>query len=192
MDSEPLETTASKKNTGYTYWKRDIADSHLLPSSEPKRIEHSSSEESLQATSSGQSLLSRWNSGTTYEEKNITDRATRILADILASIPKVEGYSFEVSKSPSKFYKGEVHAHAVRGKPRIGYEFESLSLLMTSDVEDDVDVEIIDVDSTDPDGFEIKFSKSNFPHSASVRNHLKKHIKDAMSEMVDRLLLTPQ
>jgi len=188
MASESLETTQSKKNTGYTYWKRDIADSHLLPSSEPKRIEHSSSEESLKATSSGQqSLLSRWNSGTTYEEKNITDRATRILAELLSKIPSVDEYDFEL-KDKKKFYKGEVHAHAVRGKPRIGYEFESLELVMSSDKHDDIDVEIIDVDSTDPEGFSIKFSTSGFPHAAAVKKHLTKHITDTMSEMVDRLL----
>jgi len=187
MEGESIEATSSKKNTGYTYWKREIADSHLLPSSEPKRIEHSSSEESLNATSSGQSLLSRWNSGTTYEEKNVTERATRILGEILSKIPSVDNYDFEL-KSDTKFYKGEVHAHAVRGKPRIGYEFESLTLVMASDNHDNIDVEILDVDSTDPDGFSIKFSTTKFPHATAVKKHLTKHITDAMSEMVNRLL----
>jgi hypothetical protein len=187
MDSETLESTGDKKNTGYTYWKREISDSHLLPSSEPRRIEHSSSEESLKATSSGQSLVSRWNSGTTYEEKNVTDRATRILADILSGLPMIEDYEFEI-KNPSKYFKGEVHAHAVRGKPRIGYEFESLTLTMSSDSNETIDVEILDVDSTDPDGFSITFSPTTFPHSQTVKKLLKKHITDAMSEMVNRLL----
>jgi hypothetical protein len=187
MEGESIEATSSKKNIGYTYWKREIADSHLLPSSEPKRIEHSSSEESLNAASSGQSLLSRWNSGTTYEEKNVTERATRILGEILSKIPSVDNYDFEL-KSESKFYKGEVHAHAVRGKPRIGYEFESLTLVMASDNHDNIDVEILDVDSTDPDGFSIKFSTTKFPHATAVKKHLTKHITDAMSEMVNRLL----
>jgi hypothetical protein len=187
MESETFESTREKKNTGYTYWKREIADSHLLPSSEPRRIEHSSSEESLKATSSGQSLVSRWNSGTTYEEKNVTDRAYRILADILSQLPMIEDYEFDI-KSPSKCFKGEVHAHAVRGKPRIGYEFESITLTMSSDSTDNIDVEILDVDSTDPDGFSIKFSSSSFLHSQTVKQHLKKHITDAMSEMVNRLL----
>jgi len=160
------QTEQSTRNSGYTYWKRDIADSHLIPNCEPKRIEHSSSEESLQ---SGY-LASRWNSGTTYEEKNITDRARRILTDLI--------HASDLSGEPLSFsnMKGEVHAHIVRGKPKIGYEIETLTIHLP----DEEVILIEDIDSTDPDGFKITAKKNE--------GELKNLITKLMKDMTNKLL----
>lgn len=168
------EASGETKNTGYAYWKRDIPDAHVLPSSVPKRIEHSSSEESLGAsnrTSSG-GLKSAWNAGTTYEEKNITDRAKKLLSEIIAE-RKLEGAVLEVSE-----IKGDIHAHCVRGKVKIGYEIESLEL--TSD--DDVNIQIDDLDSTDPDGFSVVKS------GKYSQNSVKTFLVELMSDLSARLL----
>jgi hypothetical protein len=144
-----------------------------LPCGGGKRIEHSSSEESLGAsnrTSSG-GLKSAWNAGTTYEEKNITDRAKKLLSEIIAEI-NLEGAVLEVSD-----IKGEIHAHCVRGKVKIGYEIESLEL--TSD--DDVTLQIDDLDSTDPEGFSVVTSGKYSQKS------VKKFV-ELMSDLSARLL----
>lgn len=141
------EDTSEKKNTGYTYWKREIPDAHLLPSSAPQKIPHSSSEESLlkanRTSSSG--LVSAWNAGTTYEEKNITEKAKSVVTDILLSKSFVESNRFEIGN-----WKGEVHAHHVRGKVKIGYELSELDL-----TSDEKEIKIRDIDSTDPEGFSV-------------------------------------
>ena len=139
------DESPENKKSGYTYWKRNIADAHVLPSCAPKKIEHSSSEESLSTanrTSSG-GLKSAWNAGTTYEEKNITDRAKRLLEELVAATG-LDNETFTVKK-----VKGEIHAHCVRGKVKIGYEIETLKL---SGGEGKT-ISVEDLDSTDPSGF---------------------------------------
>ena len=121
-------------------------------------------------TSSG-GLKSAWNAGTTYEEKNITDRAKKLLSEIIAEI-NLEGAVLEVSD-----IKGEIHAHCVRGKVKIGYEIESLEL--TSD--DDVTLQIDDLDSTDPEGFSVVTSGKYSQKS------VKKFV-ELMSDLSARLL----
>jgi hypothetical protein len=168
------ETSSEKKNTGYTYWKREIPDSHILPSSAPRRIEHSSSEESLDAanrTSSG-GLVSAWNAGTTYEEKNITDRAQKTLNQVLGQ-RMISGLSFRI-----KEMKGEVHAHCVRGKVKIGYEIQSLALIS----EDEKIVEVDDLDSTDPEGFSL-------PQTGGIpKPQLKEFVVELMNDVCNKLL----
>ena len=144
-----------KTNTGYTYWKRQIPDAHVLPSCEPKKIEHSSSEESLvgRSSSDGANLISRWNAGTTYEEKNVTDRAKRILMSLISEISH-GNIRFQPNGPEADFCKGEVHAHVVRGKVKIGYELSEMRISMKGkDGSGCGSIDVEDLDSTDPTGF---------------------------------------
>ena len=168
------DTSPEKKNTGYTYWKRDIPDAHVLPSSAPRRIEHSSSEESLDVTNrtSSGGLVSAWNAGTTYEEKNITERAKKVLGELLAS-RKVMGHTLDI-----KEINGEVHAHCVRGKVKIGYEIHSLKLCS----DEDKIIEIDDLDSTDPDGFSL------LQTGGLTKSQLKEFIVELMNDVCNKLL----
>jgi hypothetical protein len=170
------EETVEKRNTGYTYWKRDIVDAHLLPSSIPQKISHSSSEESLSAgnRTSSSGLVSAWNAGTTYEEKNITERAKKILAELLLK----RFVANQVLTMTN--LKGEVHAHHVRGKVKIGYEISELDLCAS----DGRKAEVKDVDSTDVQGLSIK-SDGGFGKS-----ELRAFVVQLMNDMCSTLLTT--
>lgn len=162
-----------KKNTGYTYWKREIPDAHLLPSSEPQKLQHSESEESIgnTRTSSG-GLVSAWNQGTTYEEKDITQRAKKLLGDFICE-RDIDGTDLDL-----KSLSGEIHAVHARGKVRIGYEIQELKLSS----EKDGCIEIEDIDSTDPEGFTIRddggFGKAK----------VKEFVTKLMSDLCAKLL----
>ncbi len=160
-------------SSGYTYWKRAIPDSHVLPSCEPKRIEQSGSEEDTTG-----SLASKWNSGSTYEEKDITARAKRVLSDLI-SCTHLKGHAVVPGVETDIFSKGEVHAHIVRGKAKIGYEIEELALEVASVGT----VTIQDLDSTDPSGYEIRKVPRHLPES-----DIRHYVGNLMNEMCVRLL----
>lgn len=169
------ETTSA----GYTYWKREIPDSHLLPDCAPKPIERSSSEESLHnRTVSSGSLASKWNAGTTYEEKDITARAKKVLSEIILSVP-FGTHSVQPVSSETIFSTGEVHAHIVRGKAKIGYEIETLELR----IGDKDTVVVYDLDSTDAAGFGFKKVPRTLKES-----ELRTYVTNLMRSMCDRLL----
>ena len=162
-----------KKATGYTYWKREIPDAHLLPSAEPQKIHHSESEESIAntRTSSG-GLVSAWNQGTTYEERDITQRAKKILGDLVCE-GDIDGNDLEL-----KTLTGEIHAIHVRGKVRIGYEIHKLKLSTSKDTS----IEIDDIDSTDPECFIIQ-------NGADLgREKVKEFVSKLMTDLCAKLL----
>lgn len=162
-----------KKSTGYTYWKREIPDAHLLPSSEPQKLTHSASEESIgnNRTSSG-GLVSAWNAGTTYEEKDITQRAKKVLGDMVCE-RELEGVELEL-----KTLKGEIHAVHARGKVRIGYEIQKLKF----STDNGKDIEVEDVDSTDPEGFAI------VDDAGLSKPKVKVFVSKLMNDLCDKLL----
>lgn len=159
------DSEEKRKSGGYTYWKREIPDAHLLPSSEPQKLAHSPSEESLSKTASS-GLVSAWNAGTTYEEKDITARARKSFEEAVCMAP-FEGRTVSVEK-----FDGEVHAVHVRGKVRIGYEIHSLELKVGEDT-----VKVKDLDSTDPEGFQV-----------SGPAEFKKYITQITTAVVNKLL----
>ena len=163
------ETSEGSKRAGYTYWKRNIDDAHVLPSCEPREIPHSSSEESLGNRTS--SLASKWNSGTTYEEKDITERAKNVLISLISESRYMD-QKYECEKG---FSTGEVHAHIVRGKAKIGYEIESLEIKVVGKGI----IEIEDLDSTDPAGFIVK---------ADAIGDARNFVTQLMNDMSKRLL----
>jgi hypothetical protein len=168
-----MSESPESRKSGYTYWKRDIPDAHLLPSSEPQMISHSSSEENIANTrTSSSGLVSAWNAGTTYEEKDITERAKKVLTE-LVSQRSVEGVGLEVKK-----IKGEIHAVHARGKVRIGYEIETLEL----STDDGKTIEIDDLDSTDPEGFSV--NQAGGLNKAKV----KTFVVELMSDLSGKLL----
>ena len=174
--SDGVEDRPPSSN-GYTYWKRDIADAHVLPSCEPRKIEHSSSEESL---ARGSSMMSRWNSGTTYEEKNVTERSRNILSTLLGQLehPKLK-YSLST-------FEGEVHAHAIRGKVKIGYELTQLCVNIVDDSSSPCgSIQVEDLDSTDPDAFILTLvnGKGDLLKS-EARNLITKLIQDMCTRLL--------
>lgn len=167
------EESPESRKTGYTYWKRDIPDAHLLPSSEPQKITHSSSEENLaNSRTSSSGLVSAWNAGTTFEEKDITERAKKVLSELVSS-RAVDGVTMEV-----KNVKGEIHAVFARGKVRIGYELETLEL----STDEGKTVTIEDLDSTDPEGFSLKQSVG------LNKSKVKAFVVELMADLSARLL----
>lgn len=168
------EETPEKKNTGYTYWKRDIPDAHLLPSSAPRQIPHSNSEESLSGANrtSSSGLVSAWNAGTTYEEKNVTERAKKVLSDILSERDLL-GNFFTVCN-----LKGEVHAHHVRGKVKIGFEISELELSADSAIK----LKIAALDSTDLDEFTVDTEMAG--NAKEVRHFVVQLMNDMCSTLL--------
>jgi hypothetical protein len=166
------EETTQKKSSSYTYWKRDIPDAHLLPSSVPQQLSHSSSEESIgnsRTTSAG--LVSAWNQGTTYEERNVTARAETYLKQI-AGERDIDGTAGSLVS-----VDGEIHAVHVRGKVRIGYEIRELKLKAGES-----EIEIEDLDSTDKDGFRI--SNTGGIDRAKVKGFVEKLMEDLCSKLL--------
>jgi len=126
-DSPVGRTSILSKKTassGYTYWKREIPDAHLLPSSEPKRI--ASGESSDTGSNVRKAGPSPWNaSGTTWEEKNcwvaVKERLTNVLTS--ATIHVGEGND-SIAITSVKECEGEATMCYVRGKGRLGYDFK--------------------------------------------------------------------
>ncbi len=90
--------------------------------------------------------MSAWNQGTTYEEKDITQRAKRLLGDLICE-RDIDGADVDLQSM-----SGEIHAVHARGKLRIGYEIHELKL--SSDK--GPSIEVHDIDSTDPEGFSVQ------------------------------------
>jgi hypothetical protein len=167
------ESADKRKSGGYTYWKRDIPDAHLLPSSEPQKLGHSASEESLGTSrTSSVGLVSAWNAGTTYEEKDITQRAKKLLEDMVCE------RDLDASDVELKTCTGEFHAVHVRGKVRIGYEIHKLEL--STDQSSVIQIE--DIDSTDPEGFSI--SSSGGVESSKIKTFVIKLMNDLCNKLL--------
>lgn len=180
MSEGSERATSEERGKGYTYWKREIPDAHVLPSCVPQKIDKSSSEESLVDSFGEKKLMSRWNSGTTYEERNITERAKKML---ILLISEIEHPRLVFTQST---FSGEVHAHAVRGKVKIGYELTELNLKMKTKAGDSCgSIQLEDLDSTDPEAFIITLVDGK---GDILKSEAKTLVIQLMDNMCTRLL----
>ncbi|CEM24134.1 unnamed protein product [Vitrella brassicaformis CCMP3155] len=115
------ETKGSKGFGGYTYWKRDIPDAHLLPPTAPQRLDaplqppHDVGQRSVSAPSV-------WNQAGTWEEKNVSTRVNKRLEGCFRGghclMDRPEGRVTTTKATCS----GDSTLCMVRGRIRLGYD----------------------------------------------------------------------
>nr|ABV22353.1 conserved hypothetical protein [Noctiluca scintillans] len=187
------------KNTGYTYWKRDAADAHILPDHTPKRVESDGvqivSEEGA-ARLPEKTLVSKWNSAGTWEQKNVSSTATPLLQQILCeeAFVLLEGEGHRIAAT-SATVTGESDVFYVNSKLRLGFELAvKLKWSGTFDGEEvSGDLEVPDLDSS-MDSFDVK-AKAKAPATAAgkkaadaLKSGAKPAIRRAKDELVRRML----
>ncbi|CAJ1375386.1 unnamed protein product [Effrenium voratum] len=181
--AEAKEDDASKKS-GYTYWKRDIDDAHVLPDNRPQKLEGETTKETPK-----DAVGSSWNSAGTWEEKDTTAPARAELEKILtdetfalldADGNKVIGCTATIT--------GDSQAYHIRGRPRLGFEFQVKLSWKGSfegkEVSGDLDIQ--DLDSSDLDGFDIRPKPKNSDSKAAAEA-LKKSARPAIKKAAELL-----
>mmetsp|Transcript_27172 Transcript_27172/g.63207 ORF Transcript_27172/g.63207 Transcript_27172/m.63207 type:complete len:200 (-) Transcript_27172:169-768(-) len=189
--ADEAESGATKKS-GYTYWKRDIDDAHVLPDNKPKPLDESvkSEQEALPAKApSG----SRWNSAGTWEEKDISSAAREMFEQILCEETvillgqpdgetKVQAFSASVT--------GDAQVLNIRGTARVGFEFK-VNLKWSGTFEGQPVSGVLDVqdlDSMDLSDFEIKPKASDSAEaSKKAAEALKKGARPALKAAAEEL-----
>merc|ERR1719215_1600676 len=87
MGDADLLTKAGEARKGYTYWKRDIDDAHLIPENKPQKI---AADAAVAISAATPSTGSRWNTAGTWEEKDMSavsrPELERVLCDSSFSI----------------------------------------------------------------------------------------------------------
>jgi hypothetical protein len=157
MAAQDVAEKPKANKTGYTYWKREINDAHLLPENKPEKIDSATAEQAEVTRTS--SVGSSWNSAGTWEEKDMTAPAKACLQEIVCDegffLIRGENTSVKVS---SATVTGESQAYNIRGRPRLGFEFKAqLSWIGTFEGEDvNGELEVKDLDSSDMSGFVLR------------------------------------
>mmetsp|Transcript_59021 Transcript_59021/g.172786 ORF Transcript_59021/g.172786 Transcript_59021/m.172786 type:complete len:190 (+) Transcript_59021:63-632(+) len=174
---------------GYTYWKRDIDDAHVLPDNKPQKLEATAQ---VETSSTG----SRWNAAGTWEEKNVSAAAREELERILSEEwLLLEGENTRVC-SCKAVVTGESQAFNIRGRSRLGFEFQVKVSWKGSFEGEDVsgDFEIPELDSSDIDGVEIrdksgsKASEASKRCAAALKKGARPAVKKACEELSKRIL----
>mmetsp|Transcript_6015 Transcript_6015/g.11305 ORF Transcript_6015/g.11305 Transcript_6015/m.11305 type:complete len:188 (-) Transcript_6015:115-678(-) len=177
---------------GYTYWKREINDAHLLPDNKPQKID---APPVVEADARTDSVGSSWNVAGTWEEKDMSVAARAELEKILSdeSLVLFEGNGNRVCACKATV-SGDSQAYHIRGRPRLGFEFKvKLSWKGTFDGENvSGDLDIQELDSSDLDGFELRPTSKGGDASKKAADALKKDarpaIKTAAELLTQRLL----
>eukprot|EP00928_Gymnodinium_smaydae_P048122 TRINITY_DN32158_c0_g1_i1.p1 TRINITY_DN32158_c0_g1~~TRINITY_DN32158_c0_g1_i1.p1 ORF type:complete len:196 (-),score=57.63 TRINITY_DN32158_c0_g1_i1:141-728(-) len=182
------------KKGGYTYWKRNIDDAHLLADNKPVKIDPQSAAEATPAPTS--SVGSSWNAAGTWEEKDMSAAVRSTLSEILCEegfvLYEAEGMKVTATNAT---VVGDSQAYNIRGRPRLGYELK-VTAKWTGTVDGEEvsgDLSIDDLDSSDLDGVELRATgKSGHAASKRAADALKKGarpaIKRAAEELNKRLL----
>merc|ERR1719264_1874184 len=122
----PGDTAAKAQKSGYTYWKRDIDDAHVLPDNTPQKLKEEEAAAQQQAPERRlQNAGSSWNVAGSWEEKDTSVIAREELERILTSGDFVlldgEGTRICVTKAS---ITGDSQGFNIRGTPRLGFDFK--------------------------------------------------------------------
>eukprot|EP00440_Ansanella_granifera_P018742 gb/GFBE01020360.1/.p1 GENE.gb/GFBE01020360.1/~~gb/GFBE01020360.1/.p1 ORF type:complete len:189 (+),score=55.39 gb/GFBE01020360.1/:1-567(+) len=181
-----MAATEAKKG-GYTYWKRDIDDGHVLPDNRPVKMDAGAAAQAeLPKTDS---VGSSWNSAGTWEEKDMSVPARAELEKILndESFALLETESGRVNGCKASV-TGDSQAYHIRGRPRLGFEFKvKLSWKGKFDGEEvSGELEVQDLDSSDLDGFDIRIKPAG-DASKKAAEALKKGSRPAIKKAAELL-----
>mmetsp|Transcript_29761 Transcript_29761/g.68530 ORF Transcript_29761/g.68530 Transcript_29761/m.68530 type:complete len:196 (-) Transcript_29761:73-660(-) len=184
----PTDDTNSKKS-GYTYWKRDIQDAHVLPDNKPQPVDGKESSDAPARAPSG----SKWNSAGTYEEKDVSTKACKLFEEILCEdclilLGQAEGQT--KLQASSATVTGTAQNLNVRGTPRLGFEFKITLTWKGSFEGEEVkgELTIDDLDSSMMDDFEIRPKTSgSTDNSKKAAEAMKKGARAAIKAAADDL-----
>mmetsp|Transcript_23970 Transcript_23970/g.44032 ORF Transcript_23970/g.44032 Transcript_23970/m.44032 type:complete len:193 (+) Transcript_23970:90-668(+) len=181
--------TDETKKSGYTYWKRDIQDAHVLPDNKPQPVDGNAPGDLPSKAPSG----SKWNSAGTYEEKDVSTKACKLFEEILCEdciilLGQADGQT--KLQASSATVTGNAQNLHVRGTPRLGFEFKiNLSWKGTFEGEEvKGELTIDDLDSSMMDDFEIRPKASGTTDgSKKAAEALKKGARAAIKAAADDL-----
>mmetsp|Transcript_105707 Transcript_105707/g.295987 ORF Transcript_105707/g.295987 Transcript_105707/m.295987 type:complete len:197 (+) Transcript_105707:71-661(+) len=185
------EAPAGTSKSGYTYWKRDIGDAHVLPDSTPKKLDDDDAVQRLKEDPPRVSSVgSSWNAAGTWEEKDMSVAARAELERILSdeSLALLEGANTKVVACKATV-TGDSQAYNIRGRPRLGFEFKvKCSWKGTFEGEEvSGEFQIPEFDSSDLDGFEIRPSGKSSDASGKAAEALRKGARPAMKRAAETL-----
>mmetsp|Transcript_86700 Transcript_86700/g.250398 ORF Transcript_86700/g.250398 Transcript_86700/m.250398 type:complete len:197 (+) Transcript_86700:118-708(+) len=191
MASAQAETPAPAAKSGYTYWKRDIGDAHVLPDSTPKKLDDEAAEQRIKAEPPrASSVGSSWNAAGTWEEKDMSAAARAELERILSdeSFVLLEGDGTKVVACKATV-TGDSQAYNIRGRPRLGFEFKvKCSWKGTFEGEEvSGEFQIPEFDSSDLDGAEIRPTGKGGGPSDKAADALRKSGRSAMKRAAETL-----
>ncbi|CAE7683471.1 unnamed protein product [Symbiodinium sp. CCMP2456] len=183
------------KKSGYTYWKREIDDAHVLPDNRPQKID--GDQPAQVALPKADSVSSSWNSAGTWEEKDMGVAARTELEKILGdeSFFLLQLDDKNKVQATKVTVTGDSSAYHIRGRPRLGFEFTvKLSWKGFFEGEEVVgELEVQDLDSSDLDGFEIrpkpKTGEASKRAAAALKSGARPAIKKAAELLSQRLLV---
>ncbi|OLQ14235.1 hypothetical protein AK812_SmicGene1645 [Symbiodinium microadriaticum] len=183
------------KKSGYTYWKREIDDAHVLPDNRPQKID--GDQPAQVALPKADSVSSSWNSAGTWEEKDMGVAARTELEKILGDENSFLLQLDDKNKvqATKVTVTGDSSAYHIRGRPRLGFEFTvKLSWKGFFDGEEVLgELEVQDLDSSDLDGFEIrpkpKAGEASKRAAAALKSGARPAIKKAAELLSQRLLV---
>mmetsp|Transcript_98443 Transcript_98443/g.317372 ORF Transcript_98443/g.317372 Transcript_98443/m.317372 type:complete len:205 (+) Transcript_98443:79-693(+) len=188
---------AKPKQQGYTYWKRDIDDAHVLPDNKPQRIdEQTAAQQAGTLEKKSSSVGSSWNVAGTWEEKDMSAVSREALEQILSNdFLLLEGEGTRICACKASI-TGDAQAYHIRGRPRLGFEFKGkISWKGTFEGEEvSGDLELQELDSSDLDGLELREKKSSSASEASKRasaslvKGARPAVKRACEELSKRML----
>eukprot|EP00438_Fugacium_kawagutii_P030703 Skav213057 [mRNA] locus=scaffold364:351368:351946:- [translate_table: standard] len=185
MAAEKVE----EKKAGYTYWKRDIDDAHLLPDHRPQKLADEAGAPAAQAETSKDLVGSTWNSAGTWEEKDMSVAAKaeleKILTDESFALLDADGDQVRCVKAS---ITGDSQAYHIRGRARLGFEFQVKLSWKGSFKGQEVsgELDIPELDSSDLDGFDIKPKPKN-SDSKTAAEALKKGARPAVKKAAEML-----
>mmetsp|Transcript_2284 Transcript_2284/g.4156 ORF Transcript_2284/g.4156 Transcript_2284/m.4156 type:complete len:195 (-) Transcript_2284:157-741(-) len=178
------------KRGGYTYWKRDIDDAHILPDNRPQKMDASQAAAAAE-TAKADSVSSSWNSAGTWEEKDMSSLAIEELQKIFCdkNFALMENGSADRVCAVAATVSGDCQAYHIRGRPRLGFELTvNLSWKGTFNGEEVTgDLSVQDLDSSDLDGFEIRSTTKGSEASKKAADALKKGARPAIKKAAELL-----
>mmetsp|Transcript_95026 Transcript_95026/g.268544 ORF Transcript_95026/g.268544 Transcript_95026/m.268544 type:complete len:198 (-) Transcript_95026:86-679(-) len=157
---------------GYTYWKRDIEDGHILADNKPQRLDAAAAaKQAEEIEKKASSVGSSWNAAGTWEEKDMSAASREELQRLLSDdFLLLEGENTRICAC-SATVTGDAQAYNIRGRPRLGFEFKvKVSWKGTFEGEEvSGDFDIPELDSSDVDGIEIRPRSSSKASEATKR-----------------------
>lgn len=186
------ESSSAVDKSNYYFFKSTPA--HLASMYKPQLI--SAGSDAPTSTTTSSSGPSAWNSsGTTWEEKGVSDWAKERLETLFVGIEPADGVApGTVSITRATSVNGEASLVYTRGKKRCSFEFQ-VTLEWEGSLDDNKasgKVSLPDLDFTNMDDFEIEITaNTNDPTHIKLRDALRKHttqqFRDRMKMFVDEL-----